>query len=373
MKRILLGLFVLGLALSVSMLGCRLPASEEAAEQTQVSSTKTTFSEDGYFGEELSFTYYEDEDNYNQEQDIVDDRWTVTFKTDGTWVWIHEAWEGKAFIGGADDDDDGDGTNNEGWVMLDGEKGTYSYNTETYEFTLNATGVTWDDANENWNGGWGDNDPAISGGDVVSVTYAGTFNSNDIFTEANSTSLAEGNLDTIFALFNGSAYAPGGVYTIVNKAWNTAGTWPSDKEYNITYYKEVYVFDDTNDQLTFWVENYTEDTTATSNEYTNVGGTGKSIYIFTKSGADYAISSGYPITFSVINGLYTLPLKAVPDDFDEDKGTYAWLADTAANRAALGDINVDNDNDGNIDFTPSVLTWDTVVDLTGDGDYLFSY
>jgi hypothetical protein len=386
MKQIVVDLLALGLVFGL-LLGCQLK-EPTTSDQTQESSSKMTISDDGYFGEELTETTYENEDKYDYQLDgdgssdggsdpgfgseKGDDRFTVTFSTDGTWEVKKESWEGKAIIGGADDDDDDDNKNNEGWVQVDGIKGAYSYDPETKMLTVYNTGQTWDQANDKYNDKWDkDNEPALDNdySFMVPVIFnVDNFLIDDVSPSGQSAPTLN-DLKRVVGYLNKNYYLEGGKYTTTKKRWNTAGSW-SDKEFTIVYRTEVFVFNDDDDMITHWYEGYEEDTTATSNEYTDPGGLGpndKHFYSFTKFDANYDISSGNEITFSAIDGLYSLSA----NDFDQDKAKYTWDDDKPANRSSVAD-ETDTDTDGYIEFddNPQILAWEAVVDVSGDGDYI---
>lgn len=424
MKRILLGLLVIGLAFSI-MIGCQMPTPADSADQTQVSSTKLTVTSAGYFGEEISETVYStgsSADDTAEEWAVNNpSRYTLTFKTDGTWEYMLEMYEDTLDPDDVNENWDGDAFNNEGeWVKVDAYKGTYSYDSDTMTLTVSNSFMVWDAANAEYDPQY-DNvtttaivppandivdtqtytymvDGTINTSGFVTIDYAGanaTADTMDDLFEGDATAAGPFNWTTVL---NGSFYMPGGTLTTTVKYYDSGDStdWVggTDVEYYTTTNQLVVSFDDANDSLTWYYRSYNDDPAdgSVTNTYpysnnASAADRAKHVVKYTKT-PDYDLSSGSPVGFSSAVETLTYPESAVvntPLTYAAN-GSYAWSTDKAE---GAGSITTDSETasfvwqgvtlttptvgDGYVEVfntSPLGAALDTFVDVSGSGDYL---
>jgi hypothetical protein len=324
--------------------------------------------DDGYFGEELSEWAYEDGDKTI--------KYSITFKTDGTWEWKKMEEE---FV-----DIDGDGKSGEGWIQTDGYKGTYSCDTEKHTFTVNNT-TSYDTTNYEYNDAYDDDN--LPGDILVSFTfpaYGGlTLNEEALDNDGGENDLLENASSADFesysnapgtsqykaqdvswrALLTSTAYFDGGSYVQESKVFDSGAstTWTGDDAYFFTNYRQWRIaFDAENNEYSRYSEEYHYD--ENNDSYTNHDTDNKIVYAYTHS-PKYAIDSGNQITFSEVK-------KRVDYALDEfKKGSYTYVKDVST---VYSELNGDGDDDGNVDINIFGENGpDTLVDVSGDGDYLY--
>ena len=159
MKRILVGLIALGLAMGL-MFSCVLNPSESAEITTKSGVAET----DGTVSGDIVFQVKDASGNVTEQ---------FTWAADGTWTWETYAFESSDDTADGDTTGDRDGTAGEGvYYQNNGLKGTYSYDASTKRLTVSWMGNDYDalDAGEGyaWTGDWGgefndaDNDYAVN-------------------------------------------------------------------------------------------------------------------------------------------------------------------------------------------------------------------